>query len=160
MDFIIGKALNKKNIVVEETKKFTTLKLTEDIDKMVQMIEEEIKATEPESIKEIIPDGILMKDPTPLMPIENVKDIEVVRNEKKEFVDRIKVIAYDKMGKHPLTNYIDLSDREKKAFIKNMNDIQEKYNKEEIIALFNEICNETIFASSSTDYSNYPIYNI
>lgn len=76
----------------------------------------------------------------------------------KEKALKCKVIALDKIGKHPLYNPHNMKDSEKKKLF---NSIKELFDKpiEEIDPLFNEITQEKLL-DGSTDISTYPVYDL
>jgi hypothetical protein len=92
--------------------------------------------------------------------IEQIKELseeEKVKKENKETLMRIKCIALDAMGKNILIDPRSFQPRDKREFIKR---VEELYilTADEIKDMFNKICHDTIFINGS-DYSNYPVYN-
>lgn len=106
--------------------------------------------------------------------LKNSKNIETILNEesnetkpelteeeqlklkKKEYITKIKVVALDKMGKHPLMNPSYFKKKEKEELMSIMHVLLQQ-DEENITLLFNEICNERLFDANS-DYSTFPIY--
>ena len=91
--------------------------------------------------------------------LNNIKELteeEKLVKRRKEILQRIKCIALDAMGKNILINPKTLMPREKREYVKR---IEELYilSEEEIITMFNNICQDTIF--QSVDYSNCAIYD-
>lgn len=86
---------------------------------------------------------------------EDIKKIA----DRKDKITKLKVVCFDEMGKHPLSNYNDLRERDKKRFL----ELMRKYDSEQtagtLDTLFNEICTETIFDNRKIDYRSLPIYN-
>ena len=89
--------------------------------------------------------------------IKELSDEERLKKENKETLMRIKCIALDAMGKNILTDPKSFQPRDKREFIKR---VEELYilTAEEIKEMFNNICHDTIFVNG-TDYSNFPVYN-
>ena len=89
--------------------------------------------------------------------IKELSDEERLKKENKETLMRIKCIALDAMGKNILTDPKSFQPRDKREFIKR---VEELYilTAEEIKEMFNNICHDTIFVNGS-DYSNFPVYN-
>jgi hypothetical protein len=106
------------------------IKNTKNPDQLLESEKEEVKTELTEEQKEII--------------------------KRKEYITKVKVISLDKMGKHPLMNPSYFSLREKKTLMTIMEETMKKTD-EEILLLFNEICNERIFHPTA-DYSSYPVY--
>ena len=82
---------------------------------------------------------------------------------KKDLVKKIRTIEAHKMGKHPLIGFCDLSQLERKKFVKNITEIFNKalideYLQNSISEEFNEIVRDIILAEGK-DYSNYVVYN-
>ena len=80
---------------------------------------------------------------------QNEKDY----NAKREYITRVKCVALDLMGKHPLDNPTKFTTREKKRLMEQMEMVMTKPD-EEIINLFNSTCSEVIFAPEA-DYTRY-----
>jgi hypothetical protein len=89
--------------------------------------------------------------------IKELSDEEKAKKENKETLMRIKCIALDAMGKNILIDPKSLQPRDKREFIKR---VEELYilTAEEIKEIFNNICHDTIF-QNGTDYSNFPVYD-
>ncbi len=104
------------------------------------------------------------KTPAQLLEEERLekinKQIEVITtseaDKRKEIVTRLKVIALDRLGKHPLMNPSYLSQREKTKLISLMTTLQDE-PEESIIKEFNDICNDVLF-SGNVDPSTFPMY--
>jgi len=143
MDLIFSKLKQSKIQINDDTPKPST----EPSEHIV------IDDFEPEKPVEILP------DPIPILEIK--PDIEVKVDERKGTIIRIKAIAFDRMGKHPLTDVSDLSEREKKRFMSFIDELIKKaeVDPESIIQEFNEICSDTIFHPKNVDYSSLPVYN-
>lgn len=103
--------------------------------------------------------------PSKLLELEeeekkNIKTLTPEEEElrkRRDYITKVKVVALDKMEKHPLCNPSIFSVREKKKLISIMEDLL-KLKEEELICLFNDVCNEVLFSSNS-DYSVFPVYN-
>jgi hypothetical protein len=76
----------------------------------------------------------------------------------KEKAMKCKIIALDKMEKHPLINPSSFSKREKTKLVEIMGEWFSKPD-EEIDKLFNEIVNDRILCGD-TDLNTYPIYDL
>ena len=77
-------------------------------------------------------------------------------NIKREIITKVKVIALDKMDKHPLQNPSFFSRRDKSKLIEIMEEVL-KLPHEELNKKFNKICNEVLF-SQEADISKFPVY--
>jgi hypothetical protein len=77
---------------------------------------------------------------------------------KREMLQRIRCIALNAMGKNILQNPKTLSPKDKREFIKR---IEELYilSEDEIKIMFGNICHDTIFQNGS-DYSTYVVYDV
>lgn len=88
------------------------------------------------------------------------KQLEVITSseidKRREIVTRLKVVALDRLGKHPLTNPSYLSQREKTKLIHMMTSLQDE-KEENVIKEFNDICNDVLFSNKS-DPSQFPVY--
>ena len=80
------------------------------------------------------------------------------KKHKREMLQRIRCIALDAMGKNILSNPKDLQPKDKREFIKR---IEELYilSEDEIKIMFGNICHDTIFQCGA-DYSTYVVYDI
>jgi hypothetical protein len=83
------------------------------------------------------------------------EELEAIK--RKELITKVKIIAFDSLGKDPLTNGSRLSQKEKLKVINKMQDIL-LLSEECITDLFNEIVREKLF-DSDRDYTEFPIYN-
>lgn len=91
-------------------------------------------------------------------PVELTDADAEYERKKKAYITKIKVVALDKFGKHPLSNPTTYSARDKKRVIAIM---------EELLLLpenvldkqFNEICTDTIF-DSKADYSKFLVERV
>jgi len=83
-------------------------------------------------------------------------DLEKEYNIKREIITKVKVIALDKMNKHPLQNPSLFSRRDKSKLIELMEEVL-KLPHEELNNKFNKICNEVLF-SPEADITNFPVY--
>jgi hypothetical protein len=77
---------------------------------------------------------------------------------RREMLQRIRCIALDAMGKNILFDPRKLQPKDKREFVKR---VEELYilSEEEIINMFNGICQDSIFQCGA-DYSNYPVYDV
>jgi len=92
--------------------------------------------------------------------IESIKELseeEKTKKENKDILMRIKCIALNAMDKNILIDPRSLSLRERKEFIKRVEELL-ILTEEEIKIMFGSICHETIFQPGS-DYSNYIVYD-
>jgi hypothetical protein len=85
-------------------------------------------------------------------------DTEEQLKELKEKALKCKVIALDNMGKHPLYNPRNMSDRDRKKLTADIEVLFRKDDKE-LDVLFNEIACDRLF-SNGKDPSNYPVYEV
>jgi len=79
----------------------------------------------------------------------------IMINERKMFIDMIKVMALVECGYEPLTNPSNLYDKEKRLIIDAMGRLLD-YPIETIKEKFNSICDKHIF-TPKTDYSQYAV---
>lgn len=92
--------------------------------------------------------------------IESIKELteeEKTKRQNKEMLLRIRCIALDAMGKNILSDPRSLPAREKKDFIRRVEELM-ILSEEEIKIMFGNICHETIFQPGS-DYSTYIVYD-
>lgn len=89
-------------------------------------------------------------------PIKELTQNEIDYNFKRELITKVKVIALDKMDKHPLQNPSLFSRREKGKLIEQMEEVL-KLPHEEINNIFNKVCNEVLFSQES-DITKFPVY--
>jgi hypothetical protein len=89
--------------------------------------------------------------------IKELSEEEKTKKENKNILMRIKCIVLDTMGKNILIDPKSLSLRERKEFIKRVEELL-ILSEEEIKIMFGNICHETIFQPGS-DYSNYIVYD-
>jgi hypothetical protein len=85
-------------------------------------------------------------------------DTEEQLKELKERAMKCKVIALDNMGKHPLYNPRNMSDRDRKKLTADIEVLFRKDEKE-LDVLFNEIACDRLF-SQGLDPSAYPVYEV
>jgi hypothetical protein len=85
-------------------------------------------------------------------------DTEEQLKELKEKALKCKVIALDNMGKHPLYNPRNMSERDRKKLTADIEVLFRKDDKE-LDVLFNEIACDALF-SSGKDPSQYPVYEV
>lgn len=91
------------------------------------------------------------------MPITSEKpDIEI---ERRDYITKVKTIAMSILGKHPLTNTIDLSELQKIKMNKECQNIIASMSLDEITKKFNDIVCTEVFTPSA-DYSKFAIYQI
>ena len=77
----------------------------------------------------------------------------------REMVQRVKCLSLNKMGKHFMTNTLDLNTKDRKR----LQDIMWSYNDidhKEIIKEFNELICEELDNVKEIDYSRLPVYDI
>ena len=89
---------------------------------------------------------------------KEISEEEKIKKHNREMLQRIRCIALDAMGKNILSNPKDLQPKEKREFIKR---VEELYilSEDEIKIMFGNICHDTIFKCGS-DYSNYVVYDV
>jgi hypothetical protein len=91
-------------------------------------------------------------------PVE-LPDVDAeYERKKKAYITKVKVVALDKFGKHPLSNPTTYCERDKKRVIAIMEELlllpEDVLDKQ-----FNEICTETIF-DSKADYSKFSVEQV
>ena len=89
---------------------------------------------------------------------KEISEEDKIKKHNREMLQRIRCIALDAMGKNILYNPKDLQSKEKREFIKR---VEELYilSEDEIKIMFGNICHDTIFKCGS-DYSNYVVYDV
>jgi hypothetical protein len=98
----------------------------------------------------------LLKEESEERPPE-LTDDQKLKQKSRDYITRVKVLALDSIGKHPLANTYYFSRKEKQTLISTMEDIMKK-SEDDIIYSFNTLCNDKLFTSDS-DYSTFPVYN-
>jgi hypothetical protein len=98
----------------------------------------------------------LLKEESEERPPE-LTDDQKLKQKSRDYITRVKVLALDSIGKHPLANTYYFSKKEKQTLISTMEDIMKKSD-DDIIYSFNTLCNDKLFTSDS-DYSTFPVYN-
>ena len=95
-------------------------------------------------------DALLTEEQRPVeLPDANAE----YERKKKAYITKVKVVALDKFGKHPLSNPTTYCARDKKRVIAIMEELL--LLPEDILQMqFNEICTDTIF-DSKADYSKF-----
>lgn len=88
------------------------------------------------------------------MECENEEQLKTL----KERAMKCKLIALDKMDKHPLSNPSYFNKRDKARVIELMTEWFSKED-EEINKWFNDIVNDRILANG-LEYQNYPVYDL
>jgi hypothetical protein len=88
---------------------------------------------------------------------KELSEEEQLKKHRREMLQRIRCIALDAMGKNILSDPKQLQPRDKRDFVKR---VEELYilSEEEIKIMFGNICHDTIF-QSGVDYSNYVVYD-
>ena len=104
----------------------------------------------------ITPDQLLQQEKEEQENPNIESEEEKEKRMKKEYITKVKVIALDKMDKHPLSNPTYFKTRDKNKLIELMKEVM-KQTEEEITNEFNKICNEVLFAPES-NYTNYSVY--
>ena len=185
MDILMSSLFKEKdvmeNVIIDENEIPPPLKLerSESIRQPRFILDEDVEENDPYKWYEMIGsdkvrrnniDPTLTHDGIPTIEtqlklleekdIEQIKELteeEKLKKENKETLMRIKCIALDAMGKNILTDPKSFQPRDKREFIKR---VEELYilTAEEIKEMFNNICHDTIF-QNGTDYSNFPVYN-
>ena len=188
MELLMSSVFNQKIIVDNEEKEPSILKgLTEETLKYVDDVEPRFHFDETvaeddkykwyeyvngEKLKRNNIDPTLTCDglPTIETQLKQLEEIDIERQtkeiseeekdkkHKREMLQRIRCIALDGMGKNILSNPKELNPRDKRDFIKR---IEELYllSEDEIKIMFGNICHETIFLNGS-DYSTYVVYDV
>ena len=98
----------------------------------------------------------LLKEESEERPPE-LTDDQKLKQKSRDYITRVKVLALDSIGKHPLANTYYFSRKEKQTLISTMEDIMKKSD-DDIIYSFNTLCNDKLFTNDS-DYSTFPVYN-
>lgn len=83
---------------------------------------------------------------------------DIDRRVRKDYITKVKVVALDGLGYHPIANPSLMTKEDKKKIILMMQDVMTR-PEDEINQLFNHIVNTKLLAPKN-DYSNYPVYNI
>jgi len=83
------------------------------------------------------------------------KEEPVQVNERRIFIEMVKVIALTENGYSPIDNPSTMYNSEKKKILKSMETLV-GYPYETIKEKFNEVCNEQLFTPKA-DYSQYPV---
>lgn len=88
---------------------------------------------------------------------KELSEEEQLKKHRREMLQRIRCIALDAMGKNILLDPKQLPPKDKRDFVKR---VEELYilSEEEIKIMFGNICHDTIFQSGA-DYSNYVVYD-
>lgn len=73
---------------------------------------------------------------------------------KRDYITKVKVIALDRLGKHPLSNPSFFRKREKEELKLLMEHIINDMSEDEIAKEFNEVCCEKLF-NAGADYTYY-----
>lgn len=180
MDILMSSVYVEKNIVVNDKVPSILMglcseasKYTEDVEPRFHIIEDcgeddkykYYEVIDGEIIKRNNIDPTLTADglPTVETQLKKLEDLEIeklelsdediLKKHNKEILQRIRCIALDAMGKNILSDPKNLKPREKREFIKR---IEELYilSEDEIKIMFGNICHDTIFLNG-TDYSKF-----
>lgn len=89
--------------------------------------------------------------------VHKLTEAQIAELYRREYITKVKIIAFDSLGKDPLTNGSLLISSEKAKVINKMEEIM-MLDESEITNIFNTICSEKIFSANS-DYTIYPTYN-
>ena len=86
---------------------------------------------------------------------KEISEEELLKKHRREMLQRIRCIALDAMGKNILSDPKQLQPRDKRDFVKR---VEELYilSEEEIKSMFGSICHDTIF-QNNTDYSKFVV---
>ena len=84
-------------------------------------------------------------------------DEEIKEREKREYIQRVKVVALHMCNKPILSNPSFFKEVEKNKIIKAMQSIIDNMTNEDIITRFNEICSEEIFTGEGDRYETFPV---
>jgi hypothetical protein len=76
---------------------------------------------------------------------------------RKRYITKVKIIALDRLSKHPLDNPSTFSRKEKTKVMDMMQEVLNTYTEEDVNKEFINICEDKIFNEKS-DYSTYPVY--
>jgi hypothetical protein len=78
---------------------------------------------------------------------------------KRNYINKVKVIALDSLGLYPIANPSNFPDKLKQKVIETMRDVINLYGDDEaaITKAFNDVCIDKIF-NKSVDYTKFPIY--
>ena len=95
--------------------------------------------------------------------LQEEKEVEECKEDKekvirKRYITKVKIIALNRLGKHPLDNPSTFSRKEKTKVIDMMQEVLNTYTEEDVNKDFIIICEDKIFTEKS-DYSTYPVYN-
>lgn len=81
---------------------------------------------------------------------------EKIKNYRRDYITKLKVVALDNLGRDPLSNPSRFTTRDKKRLIETMDFLHNTKSEEEITLLFNNVCNEVIFAPEA----KYEFYSV
>jgi len=95
--------------------------------------------------------------------LQEEREVEECKEDKekvnrKRYITKVKIIALNSLGKHPLDNPSTFSRKEKTKVMDKMQEILNTYTEEDVTGEFYTICEEKIFNEKS-DYSSYPVYD-
>lgn len=77
---------------------------------------------------------------------------------KRDYITKVKVIANNMLGKHPIANPSFYTKKEKQRMFELMDYVIGNYNDDDLTKEFNEICNDKLFVDGF-DYSTLPVYS-
>lgn len=97
----------------------------------------------------------LLKEEQEEKPSE-LSEEEQLKQKRRDYITKIKVIGLNMMDKHPLMNPSYFSHRDKQRLINHMENLM-KEDDDVIDILFNQVCIEKLFYNNA-DYSTYPVY--
>jgi hypothetical protein len=186
MELLMSSVFNEKNIIEDKEPSILkglsdeSLKYVEDVEPRFHIdenVEEDdaykwYEMIDGEKVRRNNIDPTLTHDgiPTIETQLKKLEEIDIERQtkelseeekdkkHKREMLQRIRFIALDAMGKNILSNPKDLIPKEKREFIKR---IEELYilSEDEIKIMFGNLCHDTIFQCGS-DYSTYVVYDV
>ena len=86
--------------------------------------------------------------------VETEEELKALRDK----LDKVKVVIFNDLGKHPLTNILELPYRERNIIKERITELFYSITDEDLNDKFNKICVETLFTENAK-IDTYPVYN-
>jgi len=99
----------------------------------------------------------LLKEEAEEKPVEKTEE-EKLKEYRRAYITKVKVIAISRMGLSPLVNPSFFSHKDKQILITLMEDVM-KMSEDEITNEFNDVCTDKIFTNKA-DYTTFPVYSV
>lgn len=97
------------------------------------------------------------KDTSTLLK-EEESSTTIQTNPRRDYITKVKVVAFGRLNIDPLTNGSFLSSKIKRQVVSEMEKIL-KLSEDQLLTEFNQTCIDDIFTAKS-DYSTFPVYTI